>query len=229
MIPEIVANNGTFSEERGWRLTFADLPPCQHFSSATGIPMPAFTEDVWIPPLLWLGFATLFTTMVVLRNELLSATVERSVDASYAIAKSAVTKHKPDVVVGYSWGGGLAMQLMKEGIWSGPTVLVSPLHEVMWHEQSRADPTRWHCKLQHPEQVLVAHAKGDQFVELEKAQVIYKANGFTVEEIDASSHKLEVLSVDDRLHGLVRCAYDIGDNLKRRGEGQEEEPEDEDG
>ena len=57
VIPEIVANNGTFSEERGWRLTFADLPPCQHFSSATGIPMPAFTEDVWIPPLLWLGFA----------------------------------------------------------------------------------------------------------------------------------------------------------------------------
>ena len=71
--------------------------------------------------------------------------------------------------------------------------------------------------------------EGDQFVELEKAQVIYKANGFTVEKIDAISHKLDVLSADDRLHGLVRCAYDIGDNLKRRGEGQEEEPEDEDG
>lgn len=40
--------------------------------------------------------------------------------------RAAILSFKPDVVVGSSWGGGIATYLMMEGAWCGPTVLLAP-------------------------------------------------------------------------------------------------------
>jgi hypothetical protein len=40
--------------------------------------------------------------------------------------RAALLSFKPDVVVGSSWGGGIATYLLMEGAWCGPTVLLAP-------------------------------------------------------------------------------------------------------
>ncbi|HEY1099337.1 MAG TPA: alpha/beta hydrolase, partial [Myxococcota bacterium] len=45
---------------------------------------------------------------------------------AHASALEAIQQTRPDVVVGSSFGGGLAMQLQHEGHWRGPMVLLAP-------------------------------------------------------------------------------------------------------
>ncbi len=43
-----------------------------------------------------------------------------------ASALEAITQSRPDVVIGSSFGGGLAMLLQQQGLWKGPMVLLAP-------------------------------------------------------------------------------------------------------
>lgn len=49
-----------------------------------------------------------------------------TIAAPRSSALEAVTQARPDVVVGSSFGGGLAMLLQQEGLWRGPMVLLAP-------------------------------------------------------------------------------------------------------
>ncbi len=46
--------------------------------------------------------------------------------APRASALEAIVQFRPEVVVGSSFGGGLAMLLQQEGLWKGPMVLLAP-------------------------------------------------------------------------------------------------------
>ena len=78
--------------------------------------------------------------------------MERSVAASYAIAKYEVSRFKPDVVVGFSWGAALALNLIKDKDWDGPTVLLAPAYGPLFMEQSKI-PGYWDVNHGSPEQV----------------------------------------------------------------------------
>lgn len=54
----------------------------------------------------------------------LSTTMAARVD----VARAALRAANPDVVVGSSWGGALAVALMEQGDWGGRTVLLGPAH-----------------------------------------------------------------------------------------------------
>ena len=56
----------------------------------------------------------------------LSGVPVATIAAPRASALEAVTQARPDVVVGSSFGGGLAMLLQQEGLWRGPMVLLAP-------------------------------------------------------------------------------------------------------
>lgn len=49
-----------------------------------------------------------------------------SLAAALAGARAAVAEVRPSVIVGSSFGGGLAVALLAEGVWRGPTVLIAP-------------------------------------------------------------------------------------------------------
>ena len=38
----------------------------------------------------------------------------------------ALRREKPDVVVGSSWGGAVALKCIEQGYWAGPAVLLAP-------------------------------------------------------------------------------------------------------
>ena len=83
-----------------------------------------------------LAFALLMTipTLVVL---IARGAIRRSVD----IAAAAISKHAIDVVVGYSWGGGVACFLLGEGRWSGASLLLAPTLHAMTGAARLPTPT----------------------------------------------------------------------------------------
>ncbi len=60
------------------------------------------------------------------RDVLLGAAIARSLDACVAIQREAIETFRPHVVVGSSWGGAVAAELLLEGAWRGPTLLLAP-------------------------------------------------------------------------------------------------------
>ena len=64
--------------------------------------------------------------MAAVHKWLVASAVEASVVASLAVARDAVTRFRPDVVVGSSWGGGLATLLVQQGHWHGRVALLAP-------------------------------------------------------------------------------------------------------
>jgi hypothetical protein len=49
----------------------------------------------------------------------------RDFEACVALQAQAVAEFAPDVVVGSSFGGAVALRLLRDGVWSGPTVLLA--------------------------------------------------------------------------------------------------------
>lgn len=60
------------------------------------------------------------------KRALASAALRRSYEACLHIQREALSEGRPDVLVGSSWGGAIAIDLLREGTWGGPTVLLAP-------------------------------------------------------------------------------------------------------
>lgn len=60
------------------------------------------------------------------RQILFAAALSRSFDASVQIARSGLESAGADVLVGSSWGGAVAAELICSGAWRGPTLLLAP-------------------------------------------------------------------------------------------------------
>jgi hypothetical protein len=76
------------------------------------------------------GYAVTAAALFASRHALIAGAVSAAYEASLGVARTALLRHKPDVVVGFSWGGALALDLVHNGgPWQGPTVLLAPAHE----------------------------------------------------------------------------------------------------
>lgn len=47
-------------------------------------------------------------------------------DLNFQPTKSAILEYKPHLIIASSWGGAIAYELLKHGIWRGPTILLCP-------------------------------------------------------------------------------------------------------
>ena len=57
--------------------------------------------------------------------------VRGSIRRCISIANSAIAAHKIEVVVGFSWGGGIGCWLLHDRMWMGPTLLLAPTLDAM--------------------------------------------------------------------------------------------------
>lgn len=46
--------------------------------------------------------------------------------------KNEINKHKPDIIIGYSWGGAITTQLIEKQYWSGHTILIAPASKLLY-------------------------------------------------------------------------------------------------
>lgn len=69
-------------------------------------------------------------------------------------ARAAIMEHNPDVLVGSSFGGGLAAYLAAKGFYRGPIVLLAPAATKLFGIDS----------LEHPSRIAVVHGRDDDVV-----------------------------------------------------------------
>jgi len=62
-------------------------------------------------------------------------------DSCVSAFATKINTHDPDLVIGYSWGGGIACGLLNRGLWGGATILIAPAGEQMWLHSGRKPPS----------------------------------------------------------------------------------------
>ncbi len=117
-------------------------------------------------------------------------------EACVALHAEAIRRFEPDVVVGSSFGGAIAVALLQREQWSGPTLLLA---QAALRQGLRA-------KIPAGERVWMVHARGDEIVPLADSQRLARSGTrgyvqlFEVED----DHALHAFVTSGRLVSMVR-------------------------
>lgn len=113
-----------------------------------------------------------------------------------AAAAEAVKAISPDVLVGSSFGGGLAVELMHRGLWSGPTVLLAPAAKRMFGHQ---------CLPATKARTVILHGRADEIVPVaDSVELATKSPGEVQLCLVSDEHRLTA-SVDAGLLERLVC------------------------
>jgi alpha-beta hydrolase superfamily lysophospholipase len=116
--------------------------------------------------------------------------------ACYEQQAREVAAFRPDVVVGSSFGGALAVLLLVRGAWAGPTLLLA-------QASARFDTT---LALPEGVPVLLVHGTRDDVIDIEGSRRLARTGTpglVRLVEVD-DGHRLDSLVETDRLADLVR-------------------------
>jgi predicted esterase len=107
----------------------------------------------------------------------------------------ALAEIRPDVVVGSSFGGAIAVALLARGLWRGPTLLLAPAAAKLGIHDPLPDGVR----------VTIVHGVHDAIVPLEDSRALARTGTpglVTLLEVD-DEHRLQSLVDTARLADLV--------------------------
>jgi pimeloyl-ACP methyl ester carboxylesterase len=103
----------------------------------------------------------------------------------------------PDVLVGSSFGGAVALALLQRGIFSGPTVLLAPAHTHFGVE----------ARIPAGARVVIVHGSRDDVVSIEDSRRLAASGGRGVDFVEVDDeHRLASLLEGDALATVVRRA-----------------------
>lgn len=111
--------------------------------------------------------------LYVRRHALIAGAVSGAYTASLGVAMRALLTHRPDVVVGFSWGGALALDMAKSGgPWQGPTVLLAPAHEKLLALRGKLNSNRSPPRFPLPSHgpTVVIHSTADTLIPIENSR-----------------------------------------------------------
>jgi hypothetical protein len=155
------------------------------------------------------GVAAAVLAAVVGQNVVRPALLRRVVRRSLAVQRAVLAAHRVDVVVGSSFGGAMALQLLGDGSFSGPTVLLCPAQELVAARAKRAA-----CALPSDAQgVIVVHGRQDQTVPIEHSRALVRGTAATLLEVD-DDHRLSVNATPTNLGAWVRQAMAAGQSSR---------------
>lgn len=141
------------------------------------------------------------------KQALVAAAVRRSFSACVDIARAAVRDAKPDVLVGSSWGGAVACELVRRGDYAGPVVLLAPaaLRADAWmrlpDEEARLAAWRERAKQSN---VVIFHDPTDDVVPIRDSEVLAGEDVATLRVVAAGGHRLGGLLESGALVAEVR-------------------------
>lgn len=120
----------------------------------------------------------------------------RDFETCLAAQAETLRREAPDVLVGSSFGGALALALLQRGSWSGPTLLLAPALRACGLSPTLPEGVR----------VWIVHGRRDELVPLEDSRAL-AASGthglVRLVEVD-DGHRLQELAASGRLVALVR-------------------------
>jgi alpha/beta superfamily hydrolase len=99
-------------------------------------------------------------------------------EASVRVQLDALSEKAPDVLVGSSFGGAVAVALLQRGLWKGPTLLLAPAVKHFGLEPRLPENVR----------VLIVHGTRDDVVDIETSRVLARTG---------SENLVEMIELDD--------------------------------
>ena len=121
-----------------------------------------------------------------------------------AIAAEALAANEIDVIVGSSWGAAIACELIDQGMWAGPTVLLAPATRKV---QCMIDPTGWptlRAAIQaSPGPIHMFHDPADDVIPVDGSRDLVGGCA-TLTELETGGHLVLPFVEDGRLVSLVR-------------------------
>jgi hypothetical protein len=151
------------------------------------------------------------TWLAARRGSLRRRALRLSYEACIAIQREAIERHAPDVLLGSSWGGAVAIELVARGHWRGPTVLLAPaFHRVArglgWHA---IEPELAHLRaLAASRPVIVFHDPDDDTVPFADSVALTRGSAIRLERVSAGGHRLMGLLEDGSLAATLRRLAD---------------------
>lgn len=148
------------------------------------------------------GLQGLFTaagassTLALLGAPLLARQV---LQQSVEVQANILASHPVDLVLGSSFGGAVCIELLAQGIWKGPTVLLCPAHQRVAALARKAPP-----KLPPGARVLVVHGLQDSTVPVEHSRALAR-QGATLLEVD-DDHRLSASATPENLRSWIEQA-----------------------
>lgn len=148
--------------------------------------------------------AAMLGTWGALRKNVVMA---RALSASFAacvdIQKSAVLQENPDIVIGSSWGGAVVVELMRQGIWSGRTILLAPAVQRVCQRTGQGD-SREIARQLRGRRVIIYHDPTDETVPFVDSEVLANEGEFELRAVDGGGHRLMGICEDGRLAAALQ-------------------------
>ena len=145
------------------------------------------------------GLLVYVISLCVFRHSLLARGISGSYKATLKIAKEAFDRTKPDIVVGFSWGGSLAVELIHEHPGTRAVLLAPAYHKM--HEMMQA-PTLPH--ISSPAPVALLHSRDDSIVPFPHTEALARSlSNPIVKTVDGEGHKLWGTADNGVLVGLI--------------------------
>jgi predicted esterase YcpF (UPF0227 family) len=136
--------------------------------------------------------ATAGALWLKLRKDLiLSRSLAKSFEACVEIQQKAIQQEQPDIVVGSSWGGAIALELMRRGDWSGSTVLLAPALHRVWNKIGPGEDVAIARQLNgRSARTIIFHDPSDATVPFEDSVTLAQRTGFELRAVDGGGHRL---------------------------------------
>jgi alpha/beta superfamily hydrolase len=111
----------------------------------------------------------------------------RDFSACVRVQADTLTRFRPDVLVGSSFGGAVAVEMLQRGLWQGPTLLLAQA------AVKRGQPPY----LPEGVRVWLVHGRADQLVEIQGSRELARTG---------TPELVRLIEVDDdhSLHGMVQ-------------------------
>ena len=170
------------------------------------------------PRLVIPSIACYFLGMYCFRDVMLRPALNASLEQCVEMQRRAIEQYRPDVVVGSSWGGAVATELLKRDMWRGPTVLLCPawydVQKLLHADVASKSLDTFHQRLlslklgAKAKKHLIVHGDNDQVVSVEHSRLFHEFNrdDFDLTVIPNGDHRLKDITASGQLCDIV-AAY----------------------
>lgn len=149
----------------------------------------------------WRGLAAALATSAAIQRPIREALTRRTFERSVGVQLRALAAHPIDVVVGSSFGGAVALELLRRGAWRGPTVLLCPAH--LRVAERAGVPWVPLAPSVEPARVLLVHAREDEVVPYAHSQQLSRELGAELVTV-SDDHRLSHSASPEGLASWVR-------------------------
>jgi hypothetical protein len=157
--------------------------------------------------------AVIAAIAVTFRRRWAADAIGRSFDACVAIARDALRASPPDVVVGSSWGGAVAAELVRAGDWSGRTVLLAPAISAVhrWSLRNDASAREEQLRARSKDvEIVCFHDPSDEVIPFADSVALAAGTAIDLRSVDGGGHRLMALVERGEVADAIRSTRTRG-------------------